>query len=335
MKQHGTHEWLTPKEFAELSAKWIATERAKKKSACTMRSYDLGRRKLMEYLESKSNEITEISPLVITDWRTELYESGLSVNTIDNYMGSVRRFYDWAKRLKVVSETPITSEDIPKKEFHKQSIPTKDEIKKLLNSRPRKARGYPFRNYVVVAFLCMTGLRSDELRSLTLNDLNFEQGYVLVRHGKGDKERKAPFPSKARALVREYLTSGFRPSWCTTDDWLFGTGAHQGFKRTEKTKTNCASAEEHHAEWHKMTSTNLGKTVKTFVMKQIGKDVHPHTLRACAASLWDDADVSMRDVQKALGHANIATTERIYVHILDDAKPATNINDALNKLEAI
>ena len=55
-------------------------------------------------------------------------------------------------------------------------------------------------------------------------------------------------------------------------------------------------------------------------------------MRACAASLWDDADVSMRDVQKALGHSNISTTERIYVHILDDRKSANTINDALDKL---
>ena len=70
-------------------------------------------------------------------------------------------------------------------------------------------------------------------------------------------------------------------------------------------------------------------------MKAINKDVHPHTLRACAASLWDDADVSMRDVQKALGHASISTTERIYIHILDDTKSAVTINEALDKLEAI
>ena len=335
MKQNKLPEYLTPKEYNELSAKWIATEKSKKKSACTIRSYDLGRRKLAEYLNSNET-IEEITPLVITDWRTELYDSGLSNNSIESYMGSVRRFFEWVKRLKVVSETPITSEDIPKKEFKKQTIPTKAEIKKLIEKKPHILQSlYPIRNYAIIVFLCMTGLRSDELRSLKVSDLNFEKGYVLVRNGKGGKERKAPFPNRAKEVIREYLASGFRPAWCTDEDWLFGIGEHEGYRRSDKTKTNSPSAEERNAEWHKMSAHNLGTVVKRYVMKVIGKDVHPHTLRACAASLWDDADVSMRDVQKALGHANISTTERIYVHILDDRKSASAINEALDKLEAL
>ena len=324
-------KWLTTQQFDELSAKWIATERAKKMSECTIKAYDLSRRQLIQYLNS--NEIAEVTPLVLTDWRTSLYERNLSNNTIEHYMSDVKRFYGWARRLKVVNDVPLSSEDIPKHEFKKQTIPTKAEIKKLIEKKPYMLQSlYPLRNYTVVAFLCLTGLRSDELRSLRVSDLNFEKGYVLVRNGKGGKERKAPFPAKARTLVREYLSSGFRPSWCDDEDWLFGIGEHEGFRRKKGTETNCPTAEEREQEWHKMTPTNLGAMVKRYVKKVIGKDVHPHTLRACAASLWDDADVSMRDVQKALGHSNISTTERIYVHILDDRKSANTINDALDKL---
>lgn len=332
MKRNEKSKWLSPQDFSELSAKWIASEKAQKKSEHTIKAYDLAIRKLTEYLES--NEITEISPLVITDWRTEMFEDGLSGNTVEQYMGAIKRFYEWAKRLKVVDEIPLSSEDIPKHEFKKQSIPTKAEIKKLIDKKPYTLQSlYPLRNYTIVAFLCLTGLRSDEMRSLKVSDLNFDKGYVLVRNGKGGKERKAPFPQKAQKVVREYLGSGFRPSWCNDEDWLFGIGEHEGFRRADKTETNCMTAEQKESEWHKMTPTNLGTMVKRYVKKMIGKDVHPHTLRACAASLWDDADVSMRDVQKALGHSNISTTERIYVHILDDRKSANTINEALEKVE--
>lgn len=323
-------EYLTPKDYVELSAKWIATEKSKKKSDHTIRSYDLARRKLIEYTDS--HEVELLTPLVLTDWRTAMYESGLSTNTIEQYMNGVKRFFDWAKRLRVVSEIPLSPEDVPKHEFKKQTIPTKAEIKRLIDQKPYTLQSlYPLRNYTIVAFLCLTGLRSDELRSLRVSDLNFEKGYVLVRNGKGGKERKAPFPNKAREIIRDYLESGFRPAWCDDEDWLFGIAEHEGFQRTTS-QTNCPTAEEREAEWHKMTPANLGRLVKRYVMKVIGKDVHPHTLRACAASLWDDADVSMRDVQKALGHANISTTERIYVHILDDRKSANTINEALDNI---
>lgn len=317
-------EFLSVEAYDGLSLRWIATEKAMKQSAHTIKAYDLAWRKLGEFL-SKSNE-TEITPLVLNEWKVDLLNSGLANNTVNLYMGSISRFLSWCVRMKVIAENPMDEVEIPKYTMEKQTIPTKSEILKLINHRPYiLSSKKPIRNHAIVGLICLTGLRSDELRSLRLGDCDFEKEFILVRNGKGGKERKVPFPKKARELIREYLRSGLRPDWCTDEDYLFGSGnADDGQEGLEPNETKVK-------EWHKMDASVLGRIVKSYGKRVIGKNIHPHTLRHCAASLWDDADVSMRDVQKALGHSSITTTERVYMHILDDTKATSVINDALDE----
>ncbi len=63
-----------------------------------------------------------------------------------------------------------------------------------------------------MVLLLQAGLRSDEVRSLTPADLDFENGAITVRHGKGDKRRTVPFPATARAAMQDYLNSGYAPT---------------------------------------------------------------------------------------------------------------------------
>lgn len=296
-----------------LYKRYIASEQAQKKSANTIKAYDKALRRFNAYLDE--NKIDEITPLAVTDFKAELNEQGMSTNTINDYLGTLWRYFHWLNRMRVIKKDamPISEEDIPKREFKKQSIPTKEEILKLIYYQPKLWKTkQPIKNHAIVTLMCLTGLRSDELRSLTLADCNFDDRYILVRNGKGGKERTVPFPIKAKEAVTEYLNTGLRPSELSDDDYLFGTLVDN--------------------RWNKMDSSTLYRMIQRYARRVIGKEIHPHTLRHCSASLWDYADVPMRDVQKALGHASITTTERVYMHILDDHKSAMTINSALDNL---
>ena len=340
-------ETLTVKQYAELYPRYLASERAQKKSPKTINLYDLSLRTFRDWLSENASESDEIVPLTVQEWTDSICER-VSPNSANLYYGSVDRFFKWAKKLKLVSENPMPEDGRPKGAFKKKEIPTKDEIKRLLdpaNMAPMIVSKNPIRNYTIVAFLILTGLRSDEMRSLTLSDLNFAQGYVRVRNGKGGKERNAPFPQKAQKIVRDYLAAGIRPDWCTDDDLLFGTHAH-GAGETEidrrstprvpakpESREECDSNETNREDlWHKFDVATLGRLVHRYGKRVLGRDIHPHMLRHCAASVWDDHDVDIRDVQKALGHSSLRTTERIYVHYLDANKAANAVNAALDVL---
>lgn len=300
---------MKTEDYLKLYPRYIASERSQRKSQATVRSYEQTLRHFAEWLDE--NDVESVEPLVAQDWVNSLYDRGLSMNSVSLYFGTVERFFGWAVKMKLVKESPMPKER-PEFKIKDKTIPTKDEIKKLLDTKPYTLRSkLPIRNYTIVTTILLTGLRSDELRELRLNDLNFEKGYILVRNGKGGKSRKVPFPKRCQQNIREYLASGVRPEGLDDEDYLFGTRHEEG------------------ETWHKLDGTTLGRMVHRYGMKVIGKDIHPHLLRHCAASIWDDHDVPMRDVQKALGHSSIATTERIYVHILNDEKTASTVNDAL------
>lgn len=314
---------LTAEQYNDLYPRYLTSERSRKKSEHTIKAYDLGLRKFRDYL-AESDE-TEITPLVVQEWTDSMMTSGISQNTASQYYGAVERFFDWAKKLKLVADSPMPEDGRPSIVFQKKQVPEKDEIKRLLdpaNIPWAITSKKPLRNYTIVSLIILTGMRSDELRELCLSDLDFEEGGILIRNGKGGKERVAPFPRRAQEIVKQYLASGIRPSWATEEDYLFGTHQHDLDEETA----------ERNELWHKFDSATLGRLVHRYCMTVIGKEVHPHLLRHCAASLWDDAGADIRDVQKALGHANLATTERVYVHILDKTKAAKAINTVLSMI---
>ena len=227
--------------------------------------------------------------------------------------------------MKLVSESPMPEDGKPDFNFKKKEIPSKEEIMKLLdpdNIPPSIQKKLPLRNYTIVATIILTGLRSDELRELRPNDLDFENNTITVRCGKGGKTRQAPFPKQAQEIIKKYLAAKIRPSWATGEDFLFGTHQHE---LNEETATN----EE---RWHKFACATLGGLVHRYGKAVIGKEIHPHLLRHCATSLWDDAGAGIQDVSRALGHAQISTTEKVYLHILDKTKAAKNIAETLSVL---
>lgn len=314
---------LTPAEYNELYPRYLASERSQKKSECTLRAYDLALRKFRDYLAETNPD--EITPLAVQEWTDSMLDCGVSQNSAGQYWDSVGRFFTWAKRMKLVSESPMPEDGKPEKKFNKMTIPTKDEIKRLLdpaNIPPSIQGKLPLRNYTIVAFITLTGLRSDELRELRLSDLDFGAKTVTVRNGKGGKERNAPFSPLAQEIIRKYLAAKIRPSWATDEDLLFGTHQHNLDEKT-------AQREE---LWHKFDAATLGRLVGRYGKAVIGREIHPHLLRHCATSLWADGGANIRDVQQALGHASVTTTERIYTHILDKKKAAQSIAETLSML---
>lgn len=326
MTNHQPPLYITPAEYISLYPKYLAAMTARKKSIHTLKSYDVALRKFRDYLdETKPDEIT---PLTVEDWTSAMLEGGVSTNSANNYYGTIARFFQWATRMKLVQESPMPEDGAPKRKFTAKDIPTRDEILRLLDPKniPHSINAkLPKRNYAIVAFLILTGLRSDELRELCPADLDYETNTLTVRNGKGSKERQAPFPPKAQEVVRNYLASGIRPNWATNADPLFGT--HQlSAKMSDEEK------EDETNLWHKFDAATLGRLVKRYGMRVIGRDIHPHLLRHCAASLWDDAGANLRDVQEALGHSSIRTTEQVYLHTLNKKKAAASISQMLTAI---
>jgi len=144
------------------------------------------------------------------------------------------------------------------------------------------------RNRAMVALMARAGLRVGEVLALKPEDveLNARSGWVLVRKGKGMKERRVPLSAEARRELREYLE--VRPQQSGP---LF-------FSRT----------------YQPLTGRDVQRVVVEAARRAgLGKRVTPHTLRHTFATRFLQAGGDLATLQTVLGHSNLSTTAR-YLH---------------------
>lgn len=184
--------------------------------------------------------------------------------------------------------------------------------------------------YLMAALLYGTGMRLMECVRLRVQDIDFQYNQIVVRDGKGQKDRVVPLPKRLEPALKEQLerTQGlhledlekgfgevFLPDalarkWPNAPrEWLwqyaFPSGRLSVDPRSGKTRR------------HHMHENGLQKAVKIAAQKaNITKKVNCHCLRHSFATHLLESGYDIRTVQELLGHADVSTT-MIYTHVLN------------------
>ena len=157
---------------------------------------------------------------------------------------------------------------------------------------PRYLTGH--RNRVMLRLMLDTGLRLSEAIHLRWKDIDLNSGKVMVRQGKGAKDRTLWTGEANLATLVEWQERQAKEC----------TGSPQGVFTTK--------------EGGKLDPRYIQRMVKRYAVKAgIQKDITPHTLRHSFATDLYRETTNIRLTQKALGHSNLATTQ-IYTHIVDE-----------------
>ena len=174
-----------------------------------------------------------------------------------------------------------------------------------------------------------TGLRISEALHLRVKDIDFEHHAIVVREGKGSKDRVVMLPESLVAPLRDQLVvaklfwaqdrksdvAGVdlpkalarkypRASQSWTWFWVF---PQDRLSRDPQTGT----IRRHH--WFDQSFQRAFK--RALAQAQIQKNATPHTLRHSFATHLLDAKYDIRTVQELLGHQDVSTT-MIYTHVL-------------------
>ncbi|MCA9180162.1 MAG: site-specific integrase [Planctomycetales bacterium] len=149
------------------------------------------------------------------------------------------------------------------------------------------------------------GLRMQEGLNLQVGDVDGQRGMVHVHRGKGAKDRYVPLPTSTLGLLRQY--------WCTHrhKQLLFPADGRDHKLTTQpgrSTATTCMSPKAVQDAIKKITT-----------QIDFGKKVSLHTLRHSYATHLLEAGVSLKAIQKYLGHSSLQTT-MIYLHLTDSAE---------------
>lgn len=299
--------------FSKASDQFITMTRASGYSTDTVENYSRALRLFSETVELPE----EITSSEIAEYKNRLFLKGLKQSTIRAYLEVLNLFFDFCAEMKLIAENPCVSTILktkvpPKKGY--QHLLSREQMELLLQPVcPKGAtrKTWP-RTYAMTVVFLTSSMRNSELRELTRNDLDFENGTIHIVSGKGDKERWVAFPSVAQDAVTSYMLSELYPSNLSPDVPLFGKG-------------------DSAASWHGFERPELSGIIERYVKLVTGEeDVRTHALRHNSASLLFDSGLHIDDIQDLLGHANSATT-RIYADRLKNTQTAraTSVFDSL------
>ena len=144
------------------------------------------------------------------------------------------------------------------------------------------------RDAAIIAVLYAAGLRRSELVGLDLADYHPDDGVLLVRHGKGHKEREMPIENGTAANVA---------------DWLALRGHAPGPLFLGINKAG-------HIQPGRLASQAVYKMLRKRGLEAGVSDFSPHDMRRTFVSDLLDAGADLAIVQRLAGHANIQTTGR-------------------------
>lgn len=242
---------------------------------------------------------THVTKPILERYQKHLYHhrkkngDPLSASSQNTRLVPVRAFFKWLARENHILYNPASDLDLPRLEKRlPKAILTEREVDSILNQTDATtATG--IRDRAMLETLYSTGVRRLELIQLEIHDIDLDRGTLMVRQGKGKRDRMLPIGERASAWVDKYL-SDVRPELATA----------------ESGKTLFVSTLG--GAFHPNRLTAL---VRDYIdAARIGKRGSCHLFRHSMATHMLENGADIRFIQAMLGHAKMDTTQ-IYTQV--------------------
>jgi len=281
-------------------AEYMSALKVRDFSEHTIRNRHSHIRSFLEWCAERGlTEPTEITRPVLESFQRHLFHyrkrdgEPMSFRSQHVRLVALRCWFRWLTRQNLILHNPASEIELPRLgrrlPKHVLTIP---EVEQVLQ-QPDIADPLGLRDRVILEVLYSCGIRRAEVIHLKLYDLDAERGTLLIRQGKGKKDRFVPIGERAIAWVQKYIRE-MRPQLVTEPDLgtMFLTGAGE-----------------------EISADHLTLTIGGYVQKaNLGKTGACHLFRHTMATLMLEGGADVRYIQQMLGHAELSTTE-IYTHV--------------------
>lgn len=242
-------------------------------------------------LKQYFNQYNKLSKENVMEYKLQFKEA----NTINRKLTSLKQF-----NLYLIDNKPLDINELyilptyyVKKQ--KQGNPLNITDKQVEKFFERVNNSGNLRDIAIVYLFANTGIRREECTNIMLSDLDLENNELTVYGGKENKQRDLMINDGTKDILKKYIE--------------YRNG------KDEKDKLNYKYSKESSYLFVSQKAYKLNKTtINDIFDKYKGKNITPHQLRHYWATIMFETEtLNIRQVQEALGHAHLQTTE-IYTH---------------------
>ena len=249
---------------------------------------------LIQFVAFIQEEIFLASPIDVTselirEWIVSLMDKGYKPSSINRKLSTLRSFYKYLLRKRLIDKDPLRKVVAPKK---KKSLPVfikESDMNRLLDDSDFGDGFKACRDKLIIEIFYATGMRVSELIGLDDSDIDLIRSVISVI-GKRNKQRLIPFDEFIKDEVRKYIDMR---------DLL-------DVKRTTAFFIKEDGERIYHGLVYNLVRRNLSKVVTQ-------KKRSPHVLRHSFATAMLNNEAELGVIKDLLGHASLAATE-VYTH---------------------
>lgn len=260
-------------------------------------------------------------------------ERDVAASTQNQAMSAILFLYRHVLKLEPAWLTDVVRAKRPKRV---PVVLSAEEVSRVLARLPESA-------YLPAGLMYGTGMRLMEVMRLRVQDVDFAYRQVVVRNGKGNKDRVVPLPSRLESLLESQIAMTLQihatdlelgygrvhlphalarkyPGAETSEGWQYVFPAR---RRSIDPRTGITRR-------HHLDASVLQKAVKNAVRRAgIRKRASCHTFRHSFATHLLESGADIRSVQEVLGHKDLRTTQ-IYTHVFN--RGALGVQSPLDRL---
>jgi integrase/recombinase XerD len=203
----------------------------------------------------------------------------------------LKKFFGWLKEERIIAEDPAASIPIPKQAPRIPQYISPAQVESLLN-QPDVSTPYGLRDRALLEVLYSSGLRISEALDLQLGDIDYAEGFISVRNGKGGKPRNVPIGKTALSWLQRYILEG-----------------------RSKLESDCSSLLFLSRNGERLSRQSAAAAIREYVVGAgLPAWVTAHSLRHSAATHLLEGGAKLPYIQELLGHAVMEST-RIYLAV--------------------
>jgi integrase/recombinase XerC len=209
--------------------------------------------------------------------------------TVQRRLFAIKAYFRWRTATMDVENPVRTMRSIKVEKRLPQVVDEKDAVR-LVEAEADLQSPAALRDRAILEVLYSSGLRVSELTGLCWRDIDDELGMVMVRAGKGNKDRLVPLGEPAIDALKAWR-SAMPIAW-----------THEG-----AVITNLRGG--------RLTPRSVQNIVaRRLIDAGIDTPLTPHGLRHCFATHMLNGGADLRSIQEMLGHSSLQTTQR-YTHV--------------------